>query len=172
MQRYNGIANAEGKIQEQFAVIDTTVQDERAQVDKLLDASRDLQLKVEYIKLSTKHVSSSVSLQNFFKDDESFQKNLLAYLDLLSMNSTLSRDEKVTAVLGQIQSDQVDLRSQKLAYNAAVDAYNNKRNKFPQFFADWLGFKDYPKFTNISAPLDSTSTPEEQDQNPDINSFN
>lgn len=177
MQRYNGIANTENKLKEQVALVDTTVSDQKSQTKKLLEATKKLEGATEYKNLSIENVSLEKAPDKFFKDDVSFQKNLSAYLDLLSHDADLAKDETATGLLGQVQSDAGDLRDEKAAYNSFVDLYNKKRNAHPQFFSQLLGFPEYKKFTNISAPLDATpdsTTPSEpsQNQNNDINSFN
>lgn len=177
MQRYNGIANTENKLKEQVVLVDATVTDQKAQTKKLLEATKKLEDTTEYKNLAIENVSLGKTPDKFFKDDVSFQKNLLAYLDLISHDADLAKDESVAALLGQVQSDAGDLRDEKASYNSFVDIYNKKRNARPQFFSQLLGFIEYKKFTNISTPMDATpdsTTPSEpsQNQNNDINSFN
>lgn len=176
MQRYNGIANAEAAILASVNIIDKTVEDQKSQTSRLLESTESLKDTTEYSNLSIKKVSLQKAPESFFKDDASFQKNLSAYLDAVAKNTELSKDDTVSSILGQIQGDAADLRSEKLAYNAAIDAYNKKKNARPRFYGQLLGFTDYQKFSNIPTPLDATSpndtNTEDQNQNPDINSFN
>lgn len=175
MQRYNGIANAEGKIQEIITNIDSTSKNQKSGTEKLLTATESLKDTTEYTNVATKEVSLETNPTAFFKDDSTFQKNLSVYLDTVATNETLSKDSNVSTLLGQIQSDQADLRNQKSAYNSAVDTYNTKRNARPQFFGQLLGFVEYQKFSNVTAPLDATpdqNETDEENQTPDSNSFN
>lgn len=174
MQRYNGIANSEAKVLERAAAIDATVSDQEAQAKKLLEATRVLKDTKEYSELSVFTTMSLVTYSpQFMKDEATFQKHLQAYTTLVSNDGELSKNDAVTNILGQIQGDEADLRNEKVAYNAAVKAYDAKRNARPRFYGELLGFTAYDTFTTISAPLDATPDQNtEENQNPDINSFN
>ncbi len=176
MQRYNGIANAEAKVNEQAAAIDATVSDQKEQAKKLLEATSKLKGTKEYSELNVFTTMSLATLPTqFFKDEAAFQKHLQAYATLVSNDAELSKNDTVTNILGQIQGDEADLRNEKIAYNAAVSAYNTKRNARPQFYGQLLGFTTYETFANIPAPLDAApdqNTNDNQNQNPDVNSFN
>ncbi len=170
MQRYNGIANAEGKVKEGTALIDATEKDQRTLAKDLLAHTQNFKDRKEYDALA------SDSKKDDRADEADFQDGLATYVDLVASDSVYSKDDNITKTLGNLQADLVSLRSQKLAYNSAVDLYNKKRNQHPQFFGDLLGFPNYEKFANIPSPLDTTPASGTPDTNtnatPDENSFN